>query len=54
MGNLGVNYKDAGRLKEAIPLLEEAYRAARKYPELRLGYPLARRLRQDGGKRQAR
>jgi tetratricopeptide (TPR) repeat protein len=33
--NLGVNYKDAGRLKEAIPLLEEACRASRKYPQLR-------------------
>jgi predicted Zn-dependent protease len=34
VGNLGVNYKDAGRLQEAIPLLEEANRAAKKYPEL--------------------
>ena len=33
--NLGVNYKDAGRLAEALPLLEEASRAARKYPSLR-------------------
>jgi tetratricopeptide (TPR) repeat protein len=35
VGNLGVNYLDAGRLKEAIPLLEEAHRAAKKYPHLR-------------------
>ena len=34
MANLGVNYKDAGRLKEAIPLLEEANRAAKKHPTL--------------------
>jgi tetratricopeptide (TPR) repeat protein len=35
LANLGVNYKDAGRLKEGLPLLEEAYRAAQKYPSLR-------------------
>jgi tetratricopeptide (TPR) repeat protein len=35
VANLGVNYRDAGRLKDAIPLLEEAHRAAKKYPELR-------------------
>jgi tetratricopeptide (TPR) repeat protein len=34
VANLGVNYKDAGRLKEAIALLEEAHRAAQKHPEL--------------------
>jgi tetratricopeptide (TPR) repeat protein len=34
VGNLGVNYKDAGRLQEAIPLLEEANRAAKHYPTL--------------------
>ena len=33
--NLGVNYRDAGRLAEALPLLEEANRAVRKYPTLR-------------------
>ena len=30
-----MNYKDAGRLAEAIPLLEEAYQAAKKHPTLR-------------------
>ena len=35
VANLGVNYKDAGRLKEAIPLLEEAYQAAKTIPQLR-------------------
>ena len=35
VANLGVNYKDAGRVKEAIPLLEEAYRSAKKYPQHR-------------------
>jgi tetratricopeptide (TPR) repeat protein len=35
VANLGGAYKDAGRLKEALPLLEEAYRAAKKYPHLR-------------------
>ena len=35
VGNLGVNYKDSGRLKEAIPLLEEAYQASKRFPELR-------------------
>ena len=34
VANLGVNYKDAGRLAEAIPLLEEAYQAAKKHPTL--------------------
>ena len=34
VANLGVNYKDAGRYKEAIPLLEEAHRAAKKYRAL--------------------
>ena len=32
MADLGVNYKDAGRLKEAIPLLEEAYESAKRFP----------------------
>jgi hypothetical protein len=32
---LGMNYKDAGRLKEALPLLEEAYTARTKHPQLR-------------------
>ena len=35
VANLGVNYRDAGRLTEAIPLLEEANRAAKRYPSLR-------------------
>ena len=36
VGNLGVNYlKDAGRIAEAIPLLEEVDRAAKKYSQLR-------------------
>ncbi len=35
VANLGVNYRDAGRLKEAIPLLEEAYRGVPKHPNLR-------------------
>ena len=35
MANLGVNYKDAGRLAEAIPLLEEAYRASQMHAALR-------------------
>ncbi len=36
-----MNYKDAGRLTEAIPLLEEAYQAAKKHPTLRwVGVPL--------------
>jgi tetratricopeptide (TPR) repeat protein len=35
VANLGVNYQDAGRLQEAIPLLEEAHRAAQQYPNLR-------------------
>src|SRR5262249_16161930 len=34
VANLGVNYKDAGRFKEAIPLLEEGHRAVQKYPTL--------------------
>ena len=43
MANLGVNYKDAGRLKEAIPLLEEAYQASGKVPTLRwVGVKLAK------------
>ena len=36
-----VNYKDSGRLNEAIPLLEEAYHASDKFPTLRwVGGPL--------------
>lgn len=35
MANLGVNYTDAGRLREGIPLLEEAYAASKKHPDLR-------------------
>src|SRR5262249_10763791 len=34
MANLGVNYKDAGRLKEAIPLLEEVIQGTKKAPAL--------------------
>src|SRR5262249_1317998 len=34
VANLGVNYRDVGRLKEAIPLLEEAHRASEKHPSL--------------------
>jgi tetratricopeptide (TPR) repeat protein len=33
--NLGLNYKDAGRLAEALPLLEEANRAVPKFFTLR-------------------
>jgi tetratricopeptide (TPR) repeat protein len=41
VANLGVNYKDAGRVKEALPLLEEAYRSSRKMPTLKwAGTPL--------------
>ena len=41
VANLGVNYKDAGRLAEAIPLLEEAYQAVKNHPTLRwVGVPL--------------
>ena len=31
VANLGVDYKDSGRLDEAIPLLEEAYHASGKF-----------------------
>ncbi len=30
-----MNYKEAGRLKEAIPLLEEAHQATKKFPTLK-------------------
>jgi eukaryotic-like serine/threonine-protein kinase len=41
VANLGVSYKDASRYKEAIPLLEEAHRAAKKYRALAwVGPPL--------------
>src|SRR5262249_24910937 len=33
--SLGVNYRDAGRVAEAIPLLEEAFQASEKHPKLR-------------------
>ncbi len=33
--NLGVNYKDAGRLSEALPLLEEAHRASGRIPTVK-------------------
>jgi tetratricopeptide (TPR) repeat protein len=35
VANLGINYKDSGRVKEAIPLLEEAFEATKKNPTLR-------------------
>jgi tetratricopeptide (TPR) repeat protein len=34
VANLGVNYKDAGRVQKAIPLLEEALGAAKEHPSL--------------------
>ncbi len=34
VANLGVNYKDASRIEEAIPLLEEAFEASEKEPSL--------------------
>lgn len=40
VANLGVNCKDAGNLKEAIPLLEEAHLAVKEYPELAFVTPL--------------
>ena len=39
VGNLGANYMLAGRLTEAIPLLEEAHRASRKHAVLRFVGP---------------
>lgn len=35
VANLGVNYKDDGRVEGALPLLQEAYRASNKLPTLR-------------------
>jgi tetratricopeptide (TPR) repeat protein len=35
VANLGVNYRDAGWLEEAIPLLEEADQAAKNFAALR-------------------
>ncbi len=35
VANLGVNYKDSGRLNAAIPLLEEVYRTSGQCPNLR-------------------
>jgi serine/threonine-protein kinase len=35
IANLGVNYKDVGRLKEAIPLLKEAYQSSKRFRKLR-------------------
>src|SRR5262249_16868115 len=35
LANLGINYKDSGRLNEAIPLLEEAYGSRGRSPRLR-------------------
>ena len=37
MANLGVAYRDAGRLDEAIPLLEEAYRKSEPQAALKVG-----------------
>ena len=34
LANLGANYKDADRRAEALPLLEEAYRASKRYASL--------------------
>ena len=41
VANLGVNYKDAGRFKEALPRLEEARLATRKNPALQQWVGLA-------------
>ena len=38
MGDLGVNYKDAGRFKDAIPLLMDVREASKQNLLLR-GYP---------------
>jgi eukaryotic-like serine/threonine-protein kinase len=35
VANLGVNHKDAGRVPEALPLLEEAFQSAKTSPTLR-------------------
>ena len=35
IGNLGANYKVAGRVAEGIPLLEEAWKNAKQHPQLR-------------------
>ena len=35
VANLGVNYNDVGRVKEAIPLLEEAHQSPQRFPEHR-------------------
>jgi tetratricopeptide (TPR) repeat protein len=35
VANLGVNYKDAGRVQEALPLLEEAFQTAKINPTFR-------------------
>ena len=49
-----MNYKDAGRLAEALPLLEEGYRAAKKYPRFRwLGNVLLDGYAQAGKTEQA-
>jgi tetratricopeptide (TPR) repeat protein len=57
VANLGVNYRDAGRLDEALPLLEEAHAAGKKHPELRWvaaplleAYLIAGRPTQDAGR----
>ncbi len=34
IANLGVNYRDAGRLEEALPLLEEAHRKGKPHAQL--------------------
>jgi eukaryotic-like serine/threonine-protein kinase len=42
VANLGADYKDAGRVIEAIPLLEEAYRTSKTNPKFRwVGIALA-------------
>ncbi len=38
VANLGVNYRDADRLAEAIPLLEQAYRDGRKHKHASLAW----------------
>jgi tetratricopeptide (TPR) repeat protein len=49
VADLGVNYQDAGRLEKAIPLLEEAYQAAKKDPELSwVGVPIQDAYRKAG------
>jgi len=54
VANLGINYRDAGRMQQALPLLEEAYKSSQLNPSLEwVGHELLAAFVQAGDTRRA-